>query len=71
MNEYHQHWLNLIYERDQFYLYLAIAVAALFLWYRMFRISYRLFKLVVAVLIVLALAGIVWGLYQLPITNYL
>jgi len=62
MTPYYQAWIELITQRDNFYLYLAAAVIVGYTWRRLF--FKRLFKIVWGAALVLVLAGLVWGIYH-------
>jgi len=63
-NDMYLAWIKQIYERDTFYLYVLAIVATGALWYYTLRL-WRFFKFVLVAILVIAGAGIVWGLTQL------
>jgi len=63
-NDMYLAWIEQIYERDTFYLYVLAIVATGALWYYTLRL-WRYFRLVLVVILVIAGTGIVWGLTQL------
>jgi len=62
MTPYYQAWIDLITQRDNFYLYLAAAVLVGWTWYKLF--FKRLFKFMAAGAGLVVLAGLIWGIYH-------
>ena len=61
-------WIDLIRQRDQFYLQLAAAVLVGYVWYRLWL--RRFFKLIVILAARIVLAGLLWGLLQISGGKY-
>lgn len=62
-NELYTAWLEQIYERDTFYLIILAIVATAALYYGWLKLA-RFFKYVLAVVLGMIIAGMIWG-YQL------
>lgn len=69
MNPYHTALIELVTQRDMFYLYVFLAVATAVLLVRLFKLTRRLFRLALAGGIIIILGAITWGLflYQSPL----
>jgi len=65
VNDLYTAWLEQIYERDTFYLIILAVVATAALYYGWLKLA-RYFKLVLAAVLVVVAAGIIWGYTQLP-----
>jgi len=63
-NEFYFAWIEQIYKRDTFYLYILAIVGTGFLWFQILRL-WRFFKLVVVSMLIIGGSGIIWGLTQL------
>jgi len=64
MNDLYAAWIEQIYKRDTFYLYILAIVVAAILWYYGLKL-WRHFRLVLLGLLAASAAGIVWGIAQL------
>jgi len=62
MTPYYHAWIDLITQRDNFYLYLAAAVLVGWTWYKLF--FKRLFNFMAAGAGLVVLAGLIWGIYH-------
>lgn len=58
--DYHQNWLDLINQRDAFYLYVFLIGLTAYLCYRWLRL-FRYFKYLVMILALVVCGGIAWG----------
>lgn len=66
MNPYHAALIELVHQRDMFYLYVFLAVATAVLLVRLFKLTRRLFRLALAGGVIIVLGAIAWGLFQFP-----
>jgi len=64
MTPYYHAWIELIQQRDKFYLLIFLATLVCYGWYR-FALR-RFFKLAAAACLVVVGLGLLWGLWHLP-----
>ncbi len=64
MNPHHTAFIDLVNQRDLFYLYVFLAVATAVLLFRLFKLTRRLFRLALAAAVIIILGAITWGLWQ-------
>lgn len=62
MTPYYHAWINLIQQRDLFYLEIFAATITAYSWYRLWL--WRVFKWCLAGGVALVVAGLLWGLSQ-------
>jgi hypothetical protein len=63
MTPYYDAWIDLIRQRDIFYLEILAAAITGYSWYRLWLWRFFRWSLILAILAVIA--GLLWGLYQL------
>lgn len=63
MTPFYDAWIDLIRQRDIFYLQILAATVTAYAWYRLWL--WRFFGWSLAGAILVIMAGLLWGLYQL------
>jgi hypothetical protein len=61
MTPYHDAWIDLIRQRDTFYLEILAAAVTVYAWYRLWL--RRFFRWCLGLALLIIIAGLLWGLY--------
>jgi hypothetical protein len=63
MTPYYDAWIELIRQRDIFYLQILAAAVTAYAWYRLWL--WRFFRLSLGAAVLVVMIGLLWGLFQI------